>query len=73
MTGPERVPCDRCRRMHPAPACPPDGPPSSSRTITLPAWLADRLDELVPWGERSGYIARALADRLELDLAEVDR
>lgn len=55
------TPCDRCKRMHDGFTC--EGP-AEKVCVTLPAGVYARMVEAVPWGERSGWIARLIEKEL---------
>ena len=62
-----KTPCDVCRRVHPGRCLQADAR-SARIGLTLPGWVARRLRQHVPWGDRSAWIA-ALIER-ELDLLD---
>lgn len=53
----ERRPCDTCRRVHAGPRC---AVRSVKRCVTLPGYVSQQLDDVVPWGDRSSFIASAV-------------
>lgn len=59
-----RHPCDVCRRVHRG-RCKPADQRSVTVTITLPSYLHRELAKRVPWGERSGWIARLIHQELD--------
>lgn len=60
--------CDVCRRCHRGPRCKPSDKRSVSVVVTLPAHVARELRERVAWGERSGFVARAVDAALQSSL-----
>jgi hypothetical protein len=60
-------PCSVCRRCHRGRRCLPIDKRSVSLPISFPGHVARELRERVPWGERSGYVARLVAEALEAD------
>lgn len=63
----QRPPCAVCRRVHPG-RCKPVGERTVTLSVTVSGTLARRLRQLIPWGDRSGFVARVVAaelDRLE--------
>lgn len=59
------LPCDVCLRCHRGPRCRPGEKRSVDLKITLPAHVARELKARVPWGERSGFVARAVDRALQ--------
>lgn len=55
------TPCDQCKRMHDGYVC---AGPAEKVEVYLPAGLHALLVEAVPWGERSGWIARLIEKEL---------
>jgi hypothetical protein len=64
-TASDRVPCDVCCRFHRGPRCKPEDQRSVQMCITFPGRIHRLLTERVPWGERSGFVARAVAKELD--------
>lgn len=58
-------PCDGCCRVHRGPRCKPTESRSVSMSVTVPRHVRRGLDDAVPWGERSGFVARAIEAALE--------
>lgn len=61
---PDRHPCDVCKRVHPG-RCVPADVRSVHVNLTLPGRVHRRMVERVPWGQRSGWIARLVAQELD--------
>lgn len=61
----DRQPCHTCKRVHRPPECDPEAPRSTSRYVYLPGYLDRELVELVPWGERSAFVAQAVEEKLD--------
>lgn len=61
------APCDGCRRVHRGPRCKPTDARSTTMAISFPAHVARDLRDQVPWGERSEFVARVVADALEAE------
>lgn len=55
-------PCDECRRVHPGECLP--GDKTVKHCITIPARVDRLFREVVPWGERSAWIARLIEAEL---------
>jgi hypothetical protein len=60
-----RTPCDVCRRVHRGRRCKPTEARSVHVCVTMPAHVHRELVDVVPWGERSGFVARAVENALE--------
>ena len=59
-----RAPCDICNRVHRG-RCTPADERSVNTCVTLPGRTHRRLTDLIPWGERSRFVAAAVEDRLD--------
>jgi len=65
-------PCDQCHRMHRGRTCKPADQRSVSVCVTLPIYVHAELVERVPWGERSGWLARLVERELNSGDAGAD-
>jgi hypothetical protein len=59
------APCHGCCRVHRGPRCLPTDARSVTLAISFPGWVARELCDRLAWGERSGFVARAVAEALE--------
>jgi hypothetical protein len=59
-----RLPCEVCKKVHQG-RCVPRDARSVQMCITFPGRVHRLLSERVPWGERSGFVARAVAKELD--------
>lgn len=60
-----RSPCVVCKRMHRGRRCKPEDARAAQLNISMPAHIHRALVARVPWGERSGFVARAVESALE--------
>lgn len=57
-------PCTVCNRMHLGRRCKPADQRSVAVCVTLPTRVHAQLVQHVPWGERSGWVARLVEREL---------
>jgi hypothetical protein len=68
VTWPEyvpRPPCNVCLRCHRGPRCKPADTRSQQVCVTLPGHVHRRLEQQIPWGERSAWVAKAIENALD--------
>lgn len=63
----EREPCPGCKRFHRGPRHKPAEALSVNLNVTVPRWLADRMDAQLRGGSRSAYVRALVLDDLEVD------
>lgn len=61
---PKGTPCEICHRVHPG-RCTPEDARTINVCVTLPGRVHRLLHDRVPWGERSGWIARLVEHELD--------